>query len=78
MPGTILGDAVVLCLLYLAAKPSHMGVNVDGLVCPLHRPTAYNCQLRGQSFLSCAALSHHAAVGGGAFLRCVRHPVLDI
>jgi hypothetical protein len=24
--------------LYLAAKPSHIGVDVDGLACPLHRP----------------------------------------
>jgi hypothetical protein len=25
--------------LYLAAKPSHIGVNMDGLACPLHCPT---------------------------------------
>jgi hypothetical protein len=28
--------------LYLAAKPSHVGVNVNGLACLLHRPTAYS------------------------------------
>jgi hypothetical protein len=25
--------------LYLTANPSHVGVNVDGLACPLHHPT---------------------------------------
>jgi hypothetical protein len=33
-----LGDVALQCRLYLAAKPSHVGVNVDGLACPLHRP----------------------------------------
>jgi hypothetical protein len=55
--------------LYLTAKPSHMGVDVDGLAYPLHRPMVCDHQTRGQSFLSDAALSHHAAVGSGAFLR---------
>jgi hypothetical protein len=32
--------------LYMAAKPSHVGVDVDGLACPLHRPTACNRQMR--------------------------------
>jgi hypothetical protein len=32
--------------LYMAAKPSHVGVDVDGLACPLHRPTAYSRQMR--------------------------------
>jgi hypothetical protein len=26
-------------LLYFAAKPTHVGANVDGLACLLHRPT---------------------------------------
>jgi hypothetical protein len=68
MPGMALGDIVMLRRLYLAAKTSHMGVDVDGLACPLHRPTVYYHQTRGQSFLSDAALSNRAAVGGGAFL----------
>jgi hypothetical protein len=28
-------------LLYLDAKPSHVGANVDGIDCHLHRPTDY-------------------------------------
>jgi hypothetical protein len=27
-----------LVMLYLAAKPSHVGANVEGLACSLHRP----------------------------------------
>jgi hypothetical protein len=38
MPGMVLGDIASQHRLYLAAKPSHMGVDVDGLACPLHRP----------------------------------------
>jgi hypothetical protein len=34
MLGTVLGDAIMLCWLYLASKPSHVRVNVDGLACP--------------------------------------------
>jgi hypothetical protein len=26
-------------LVYLDAKPSHVGLDMDGLACPLHRPT---------------------------------------
>jgi hypothetical protein len=55
--------------LYLTAKPSHMGVDVNGLAYPLNRPMVYDHQTRGQSFLSDAALSHHATVGSGAFPR---------
>jgi hypothetical protein len=43
--------------LYLSAKPSHMGVDVNGLAYPLHRPTAHSCQTRGQGLLPGAALS---------------------
>jgi hypothetical protein len=32
---------------YLAVKPSHVGVNADGLACPLHRATVYSCQVIG-------------------------------
>jgi hypothetical protein len=60
--------------LYLAANPSHVGVDVDGLACP----TAPSCdrQTRGQSFLSDSAPSYHAAVGGDTFPR-VRSPELE-
>jgi hypothetical protein len=34
-------------LLYLAAKPAHMGVDVDGLACPLHRLMASCRQTKG-------------------------------
>jgi hypothetical protein len=53
--------------LYLVAKLSHVGVDVDGLACPLHRPTVCDRQMRGQSFLSGAAPSHRTVVGSGAF-----------
>jgi hypothetical protein len=56
------------CQLCLISKPSHVGVDVDRLACPLHRPTVCGRPIRGQSFMSGVALSHHAAVGGGAFL----------
>jgi hypothetical protein len=39
----VLGVDVVRHWLYLAAKPSHLGVDVDGLSCLLHCPTAYGC-----------------------------------
>jgi hypothetical protein len=67
MPGTILGDVASHHQLYLAAKPSHVGADMDGIACPQHRPIVYSHQTREQSFLSDAALSHHAALGGGAF-----------
>jgi hypothetical protein len=53
----------------LTTKPSHMGVDVDGLAYPRHHPIVRNHQTTEQSFLSDAALSHHAAVGSGTFLR---------
>jgi hypothetical protein len=34
--------------LYLVAKPSHVGVDVDALACPLHRPMVHSCQMSGQ------------------------------
>jgi hypothetical protein len=37
----VLGDVALWYWLYLGAKPSHVGVDV-------HRPTAYNRQMRGQ------------------------------
>jgi hypothetical protein len=66
MPRTILGDIASWHRLYLAAKPSHVGVYVDALACPLHHPMACGCQTRGHGFLSGATLSHHAAVSGAA------------
>jgi hypothetical protein len=78
MPGTVLGDVALWHRLYLAAKPSHMGADVDGLAFPLNHPVAYCRQSWGQNFLSGVALYHHAAVGGGTFLGGVKPLGLDI
>jgi hypothetical protein len=43
------GVSVVRHWLYLFAKPSQARVDVAGLSCPLHHPTAYGCQPRVQS-----------------------------
>jgi hypothetical protein len=63
---------------YLAAKSSHVGVDVDGLACHLHHPTDCDCQMRGQSFLSGASLSHCTIVGGDMFLGGMKPSGLDI
>jgi hypothetical protein len=50
---------------YLTAKPPHVGVSVDGLAYPLHRPMTCSCQMREQGLCqapSCLV----AAVDGGA------------
>jgi hypothetical protein len=52
MPRMVLGDIASRRRLYITAKPSHVGVDVDGLTHPLHRPPVCNHQMRGQSFLS--------------------------
>jgi hypothetical protein len=67
-----------LALFYLATKPNHVGANVDGLACSLHRSMVSNRQRGGLCHLIGAALSHHAAVGDGAFPRGVKPPGLDI
>jgi hypothetical protein len=46
-PGMIPGEVASQCL-YLAVKPSHMGVEVDGLAYPLHRPMTCSYHPRGQ------------------------------
>jgi hypothetical protein len=78
MPGMALGDVASRRWLYLAAKLSHVGVDVDSLACPLHRPMAYGHQMRGQSFLPGAVLSYRVAVGGGTILGDAKPPGLDI
>jgi hypothetical protein len=45
----VLRVSVVRHWLYLAANPSQAGVDVDGLCCPLHCPTAYGCRPGVQS-----------------------------
>jgi hypothetical protein len=51
---------------------------VDRLTCPLHHPTVYNRQTRGQGFLSNVVLSRRAIAGGGAFPGDAKPPGLDI
>jgi hypothetical protein len=41
---------------------------VDGLAYALQRPMVYGHQMRGENFLSGAALSHCTILGGGTFL----------
>jgi hypothetical protein len=48
-------------LLYLAAKPGQVGVDVDGLASPLPRPMAYGCQTRGHGLLLGAILSRRCS-----------------
>jgi hypothetical protein len=47
--------------LYLVAKPSNVGVDVDGLAYPLHRPLFHSCQMRGQSLPLGDVLSCHCS-----------------
>jgi hypothetical protein len=54
-------------MLYLVAKPSHVGADVDGLACSLHHPTVCSRQRGGQSFLISDAPSCHAVMGGAIF-----------
>jgi hypothetical protein len=49
-------SCLVVCL-YLAAKPSHVEVDVDWIACPLHYPTACSHQTRGQALLPHVVLS---------------------
>jgi hypothetical protein len=55
-----------------------MGVDVDGLACPLHHLMVCGYQMRGKSFQSDATLSRHAEVGGGTFSGGVKPTGLDI
>jgi hypothetical protein len=54
-------------MLYLAAKPSHVGTDVDELACSLHCHTAYNSQRGRLCFLTGIVLICRFAVGGGLF-----------
>jgi hypothetical protein len=51
-----------LSMLYLATKPSHVGVDVDELACSLHHAMVCTCQRGGQFFLIGIAPSRHDAV----------------
>jgi hypothetical protein len=54
-------------LLYLAAKPACMGVDVDGLAYPLHHPVAYCLQMRGYGLLQGNVLSRHYSEAVASF-----------
>jgi hypothetical protein len=43
---------------YLAAKSSHVGVDMDGLACRLHHPTVHSCQSMGQGLPPGVILSY--------------------
>jgi hypothetical protein len=66
------------CRFYLVVKLFYMEVYVDSLVCLLHRPTTYNCKMRGHSFLSCVPLSYSTTVGGDTFSEDMKSLDLDI
>jgi hypothetical protein len=72
------GGVASRCWSYLVAKSSHMGVDVDGLAYPLHRPTSCSHQMRGHGFLPSVVLSHWAVAGGGALLGDVNPLGLNI
>jgi hypothetical protein len=57
-------------LLQLAAKPAHVGVDVDGLASPLHHPMACGCQTRGQGLLLGVVLSCHCSGRWRLFRGC--------
>jgi hypothetical protein len=72
------GDVASGCWPYLVAKSSHVGIGVDRLAYPLHHPTTYNHQTRGQGFLPGVILSRRVTVHGGALLGDAKAPDLDI
>jgi hypothetical protein len=47
--------------LYLTPKPSHVGVDVDGLAYPPRWSTVHSCQMRGYGLLPGAILSCHCS-----------------
>jgi hypothetical protein len=61
----------------LAAKPFHVGYDVDRLTCPLHHPTACSRQTREHGLLSGAVLSHRCSGWWRLFGGC-EAPGLDI
>jgi hypothetical protein len=65
------GDVASWCWSYLAAKSSHVRVDVDGSACPLHCPTIHSYQVRVQGLMLGAALSRRV-VGRDDDLRGMR------
>jgi hypothetical protein len=61
----------------LTGKPSHAGIDVDGLAYPLHQPVAHSCQMRGHDLLPDIVLSCHCS-GRWHLLGDVKPPGVDI
>jgi hypothetical protein len=76
--GTVLGDVIASFDFTWSLSLPMWGSIWTGKPAPLHRPMVCGCQMRGHSFLSGAALSHHTTMGGGAFSRGAEPPGLDI
>jgi hypothetical protein len=60
-------------LLYLAAKPAHVGVDVDGLSCPVHHSTTYGCQMSGHGLPLGIDLSYCCSQGVAPPRGCEAH-----
>jgi hypothetical protein len=56
MSKTVLGDIPSWHQLYLAASPSNVGVDVDGLACPLHHPMIKEGGTGGHVLKSCPSM----------------------
>jgi hypothetical protein len=65
-------------MLYLAAKPSQVGANVDGLACSLHHPKPYSHKRGGKCCLTSVVLSRRSVVSGGPFSGGAKPLGLDI
>jgi hypothetical protein len=71
-------DVASRCWLCLVPKLFHVGVDADGLACPLHYPMVCSSQMRGCGLLPRAVLSHRAKVGGHALLGDAKPSGLDV
>jgi hypothetical protein len=56
-----------LVMLYLVAKPFHVGADVDGLAYSLHHPMVCSSERGGLCCLTGVVLSHRLAVGDDPF-----------
>jgi hypothetical protein len=63
-------------LLYLVAKPSHVGVDVDGLAYPLTGLRSIASKLMERAFYQSSSCLV-AVVGGGAFLPGDAYPMIE-
>jgi preprotein translocase subunit Sec63 len=77
MPPGILGaevdDARYDSSRYLTAKPSHVGVNVNGLAYPLHQHMVCSFQMKGYGLMLGVVLSYRCS-GWWRFSEDVKQP----